>query len=300
MTMTQLRRALAVTATTVSLALALSACGGGSASTDDTAEVAANPDFAAGTTMAQLAKADRITIGTKFDVPLFGLKGLDGEPAGFDVEIAKIIAGNLGIAAGDIDWVETPSKVRDEYLAQGKADLITATYTITDERRTRVTFAGPYYNAGSTLMVKSDNEEITGPKSLKKSGLKVCTATGSVDAEVIKEYLSKPESQLVQFDVFSKCAEALRTGQVDAVTTDSAILLGFVSTSKGKFRTVGDTFYDQPFGIGIKKGDVEFCEFVNDVLTESVSDGSYAKAWEKTVGDAAPKTPELPRLGPCE
>ncbi|MBA4866927.1 glutamate ABC transporter substrate-binding protein [Streptomyces sp. PSKA54] len=298
--MSQHRRALAVTAAVASLALALSACGGGSDSTDGTAEVAANPDFASGSTMARLAKAGKITIGTKFDVPLFGLKGLDGKPAGFDVEIAKIIAGKLGIAADDITWVETPSKVRDEYLAQGKADMITATYTITDDRRTRVTFAGPYYNAGSTLMVKSDNKEIVGPKSLKEPGLKVCTATGAIDAEVMKKYLADPDDQLVQFDVFSKCADALRTGQVDAVTTDSAILLGFVAASKGKFKTVGDTFYDQPFGIGIKKGDVEFCEFVNDVLTESVKDGSYEKAWKKTVGDAAPETPELPALGPCE
>lgn len=295
--MFQHRRALAVTAL-VALALPLAACGG--SDSDSATTAAAKPTFKAGTTMAKLSAAGKITIGTKFDVPLFGLKGLDGKPAGFDVEIAKIIAGRLGIAPAGIEFVETPSKVRDEYLAQGKADLITATYTITDDRRTRVTFGGPYYNAGSTLMVKSDNTKITGPKSLKDASLKVCTATGSIDGEVIKEYLEDADSQLVQFDVYSKCADALRTGQVDAVTTDSAILLGFVSASKGNFKTVGDTFYDQPFGIGIKKGDVEFCEFVNDVLTDSVEDGSYAKAWKDSVGDAAPQVPKLPELGPCE
>ncbi|MFE1248693.1 glutamate ABC transporter substrate-binding protein [Streptomyces sp. NPDC058735] len=296
--MIQHRRALVLTAATAALALGLSACGG--SGPEDTASTVAKPTFKAGTTMAELSAAGKITIGTKFDVPLFGLKGLGGKPTGFDVEIAKIIAGKLGIDASDVTWVETPSKVREEYLEQGKADLITATYTINDERRKRVTFAGPYYNAGSTLMVKSGNNDITGPDSLKDAGLKVCTATGSVDAENIKKYLEDPARQLVTFDVYSKCADALRTGQVDAVTTDSAILLGFVSNSKGGFKTVGDTFYDQPFGIGIKKGDVAFCEFVNGVLTEAEKDGTLAKAWKDSVGDAAPEVPKLPELGPCE
>lgn len=297
--MTQHRHALTTMAATAALALGLSACGGGG-SENTAGSSTAKPTFAAGTTMAKLSAAGKMTIGTKFDVPLFGLKGLDGKPAGFDVEIAKIIAGELGIAPDDITWVETPSKVREEYLEQGKADLITATYTINDERRKRVTFSGPYYNAGSTLMVKSDNKDITGPQSLKDASVKVCTATGSVDSENIKQYLKDPGGQLVLFDVYSKCADALRTGQVDAVTTDSAILLGFVSASKGKFKTVGETFYDQPFGIGIKKGDVEFCEFVNGVLTDAEKDGGYAKAWKDSVGDAAPEVPALPRLGPCE
>jgi glutamate transport system substrate-binding protein len=291
------RNVLAATAA-LTLALPLAACGSSDSDTGDTA-VAAHPTFPAGTTMAKLAKAGKITIGTKFDVPLFGLKGLDGTPKGFDIEIAKIIAGKLGIKASNIQWVETPSKVREEYLAQGKVNMITATYTITPERRTQVTFAGPYYNAGSTLMVKTSDKKITGPDSLKDSSLKVCTAIGAIDAEAVKKYLANPGSQLVQFDVFSKCADALRTGQVDAVAADSAVLLGLVSTSKGTFKTVGNTFYDQPYGVGLKKGDVKFCEFINGVLTGAVKDGSYAKAWKETAGTAAPKTPALPKLGTC-
>ncbi|MGW6795203.1 glutamate ABC transporter substrate-binding protein [Streptomyces chartreusis] len=296
--MNKRRNVLAAT-TAAALALPLAACGSSDSGSSDTA-VAANPTFPAGTTMAKLAKAGKITIGTKFDVPLFGLKGLDGTPKGFDVEIAKIIAGKLGIDPSGIQWVETPSKVRDEYLAQDKVNMIAATYTITDERKTRVTFAGPYYNAGSTLMIKTSNKKIAGPESLKDSSLKVCTAIGAVDAEAVKKYLANPSSQLVQFDVFSKCADALRTGQVDAVAADSAVLLGLVSTSKGTFKTVGDTFFDQPYGVGLKKGDVKFCEFINGVLEGAVKDGTYGKAWKDTAGTADPKAPTLPKLGTCQ
>jgi glutamate transport system substrate-binding protein len=296
----QRRRILATAAAIALAACGLSACGT-TDSDDGIAAVSDNPTFPAGTTMARLAEAGKITIGTKFDVPLFGLKDSHGIPSGFDVEIAKIIAGKLGIAADDIEWVEASSKVKEDYLVQGKADLIVATYTITDERRRRVTFGGPYYDAGSTLMVNSGNEKnIIGPSSLDDPSIRVCTATGSFDGERIKEYLADPDSQLVQVDTYSQCAKALRSGTVDAVTTDSAILLGLVAASDGAFETVGVPFYYQQFGIGIKKGDLDFCEFINDVLAESDKNGSFAKAWKKTVGDAAPDVPKLPYLGPCE
>src|SRR5258706_6130190 len=80
------------------LALTGAACGSNAPTTPGGGPVATTT-FAAGTTMAKLKEAQKITIGTKFDQPLFGQKGLDGKPAGFDVEIGKIIATELGIAA---------------------------------------------------------------------------------------------------------------------------------------------------------------------------------------------------------
>jgi glutamate transport system substrate-binding protein len=279
-------------------AVSLAACG--SSGSGGSGQVADNPTFPAGTTMAKLAEAKKVTVGTKFDQPLFGLKGLSGEPEGFDVEIAKIVAAGLGIDSDGITFIETPSKVRDEYIVQGKVDYIVATYAITDERRKRITFGGPYYVAGSKIMVKSDNTAITGPDSFQSNpSAKVCTAAGAIDAEALKPKLVAP-SQMVQFDVFSKCADALRTGQVDAVAADSVTLLGLTYTSEGQFKIVGDAFFDQPFGIGMTKGDVEFCKFVNEQLRAAYDDGRYAEAWKDTAGTADETVPTLPELGPCE
>ncbi len=214
--------------------------------------------------MDRLAKAHKITIGTKYDQPLFGLQSLSGRPEGFDVEIAKIITAELGIPETGITWVETPSKVREEALEQKRADVIVATYTINDVRKQRVTFAGPYYVAGQDLMVKSDNKTITGPDSLKAAGAKVCSGTGTAPAEKILNYI--PTSQLVLFDVYSKCADALRTGQADAVTTDGGILLGLASDNRGAFKVLAKPFTQEPWGIGVPKGDVAFCAF-SDRLT---------------------------------
>jgi glutamate transport system substrate-binding protein len=279
--------------------LSLAACGGGGQdAAAPEATVEESPEFEAGTTMARLAEAGTITIGTKFDQPGFGLQGLEGSPEGFDVEVAKIIAGALGIAEEDIQWQETPSAVREQVLEDGDVDMVVATYTINDERKERITFAGPYYVAGQQLMVAADNETITGPESLAQNpDAEVCSVTGSTPSENIREYLAG-EDQLVLFDVYDRCADALRTGQVDVVTTDNVILAGYVSESDGALKLVGEQFTDEPYGIGIAKGDVAFCEFINTTLQEN--EEAYIAAWEATAGQIeGTETPQLPEPDEC-
>jgi glutamate transport system substrate-binding protein len=290
-----MRRIMAVAAA-AALALGAAGCGGSSSSGNDNPTVASNVSFPAGTTMAKLNEAQKIRIGTKFDQPLFGLKGLDGKPQGFDVEIGKIIAGKLGIPADKIEWIESPSKVRETNIQQNKVDLVVATYTINDERKKRVDFAGPYYTAGQDIMVKKGDASITGPDSFKDGTKKVCSVTGSTPAETIKTYLKDATSQLVLFDVYTKCADALKNGQVDAVTTDNVILLGLVDQNKEAFQLVGKPFTQEPYGIGLKKGDTAFRTFINDTLEAAEKDGSYAKAWKDTAGKVAPEAPVLPTI----
>jgi len=288
-------RKLVAVAAAAALALGMAGCGGGGDTGADP-KVEDKPEFKAGTTMERLNKAGKITVGTKFDQPLFGLKGLSGKPEGFDVEIAKVIAAKLGIEADKIEWVEAPSKVREEVIEQGKVDIVVATYTINDKRKQRVDFAGPYYEAGQDIMVKKDDTSITGPESFKDGTKKVCSVTGSTPSEKIKEYLADAAKQLVLFDVYSKCADALKNGQVDAVTTDNVILLGLIDKNKDAFKLVNKPFTKEPYGIGLKKGDTEFRNFINDTLEEAAKDGSYEKAWKDTAGKVAEETPKLPTI----
>jgi glutamate transport system substrate-binding protein len=274
--------------------LALSGCGDDKKTTESKDGEA---KFEAGTTMAALNQAQKITVGTKFDQPLFGLKGLSGTPEGFDVEIAKIIVGELGITEDKITWIETPSGVREEKIQQGGADMVVATYTINAARKERVSFAGPYYVAGQDLMVKKDDTTVTGPESLKAAKVKVCSVSGSTPGEKIKAYVDP--AQLVLFDVYSKCADALRTGQVDVVTTDNVILLGLIDKSSGAFKLVGKPFTQEPYGIGIKKADVKFCQFIDATLQKAVADGRYQAAWDTTAGKVAGAAPALPPADAC-
>jgi glutamate transport system substrate-binding protein len=267
----------------LALALAAGACG----DSDDSAGGSSgggSKSFAAGSTMERLNKAQSIKVGTKFDQPGFGQKGLSGKPEGFDVEVAKLIVKELGIPEDKIQYVETPSKVREDAIVNGTADMVVATYTINDKRKERIAFAGPYYEAGQNIMVKKDDSSITGPDSFKDGTKKVCSVTGSTPAEEIKKHVKDVATQVVLFDTYDKCRDALKGGQVNAVTTDNVILLGYISKDQDSFKLAGDNFTKEPYGIGVKKDDTAFRNFVNDVLEKSFQDGSWKKAWDDTAG----------------
>lgn len=233
--------------------------------------------FPAGSTMELLSKAGKITIGTKFDQALFGLKGPDG-PVGFDVEIGKIIAGGLGISANNIEWKETISANRELFIQSGEVDIVVATYTINDKRKLVVSFAGPYYEAGQSILVKADNKKITSQKDLV--GQPVCSVTGSTPAAKLAEIGAVP----LLTDNYSSCLEPLRTGAVVAVSTDNVILAGLAAQTEGEFKVVGKPFTKEPYGIGLKLEDTQFRKFINSELTKAYEDGRYRKAWEGTAG----------------
>ncbi|MEU5561727.1 glutamate ABC transporter substrate-binding protein [Micromonospora musae] len=274
---------VAAVAAAATLALGLAACGD-NGSGEGTGSGGETKSFAAGSTMERLNKAQAIKIGTKFDQPGFGLKGLSGKPEGFDVEVAKIIVKELGIPEDKIEWVEAPSKVREDVIVNDTVDLVAATYTINDKRKERVAFAGPYYEAGQNILVKKDDTTITGPDSFKDGAKKVCSVTGSTPAEEIKKYVKDVATQLVLFDTYDKCRDALKGGQVDAVTTDNVILLGYIAKDEASFKLAGENFTKEPYGIGVKKEDTDFRNFVNDTLEKAYGDGSWKKAWDDTAG----------------
>nr|MDT0657049.1 glutamate ABC transporter substrate-binding protein [Micromonospora sp. DSM 115978] len=285
---------LAALAAVAALAVSLTACGDDSEDGGDTG--AGSKTFEAGTTMEKLNEAQVLRLGTKYDQPGFGLVGLSEDPEGFDVEIAKIIAEELGIPEDKIEFTEAQSAVREELLETDRVDLVVATYTINDTRKERIDFAGPYYVAGQHLMVKADDDSITGPDSFKAGDKKVCSVTNSTPAGNIVQYLANETEQLVLFGGYQECVDALTAGDVDAVTTDNVILLGFIARNEGQFKLAGEKFTDEPYGIGVKKGDTAFREFVNDTLQKAFDDGRYEQAWKDTAGKFDENLPAPPTL----
>jgi len=234
-------------------------------------------------------KQKKLVIGVKADQPGLGLQtGTKYE--GFDIEIGKIIAKELGVPESGIEWKTTVSANREPFLQQGTVDLVIATYTINDDRKKLVNFAGPYFVAGQDLLVKSDSS-IDGPTAI--DGKKVCSVTGSTPAKRIQT--DHPKAQLQLFDAYSKCVEALAAGSVDAVTTDDIILAGYASQSQyvGKFKVVGKPFSTEPYGIGIAKADKSSCEKINEILKASAGDGRYKAAWDNTLGKSGKALPTL-------
>lgn len=231
-------------------------------------------------------ESGKIRIGIKFDQPGLGFKK-SGTYVGFDVDVAKYVAKKLGYSEDEIVWQEAPSKQREAMLQNGDVDMILATYSITDERKNAVSFAGPYFVAGQDLLVRKDDHSINGPEDL--NGKRLCSVTGSTSAATVKEKFAS-EVQLMEQPGYAECATALFSGIVDAVTTDDIILAGLASASRGKLRVVGKPFTQEYYGVGIKKGDTALAKKINAAITEMIKDGS----WERAIADNTEGTSYTP------
>ncbi len=262
-------------------------------------EVAEAPEFEDGTTMAAIQERGTINVGTKFDQPLFGQKNpVNEEIEGFDVEIAKIVAqaifgGSLEDAGENINFIETVSAVREAEIQKGSVDMIVATYTINDSRKGLVDFAGPYFIAGQDIMVMKDNNDIKSVTDL--NGKKVCSVQGSTSLQNVQTQAPQSDTS-ISFERYTDCAEAMKAGRVDAVTTDNVILLGLVRDNPDDFKVVEETFTSEPYGIGLKKGDQAFRDFLNDTIEEAYESGEWEEAFDRTVGEAGVDAPEPPAV----
>lgn len=247
----------------------------------------------AGTLVGCGEAGKKITIGTKFDQPGLAVKKPDGSMAGFDVDVATYVAGKLGYSPDEIDWKEAPSAQRETLIQNGQVDYIVATYSITDSRKKKVSFAGPYLDTGQSLLVRADTTDIDGPESLA-GGKRLCSVSGSTPAQRIKD--KYPGVQLQQYDTYSACVEALRNGAIDAVSTDEVILAGFAAQFPGVFKIIGRPFSVEHYGIGLRRGDRELHDKINAAIVEMQKDGSWKAAFDRNLGPAGISAPPPPPL----
>lgn len=293
------RKSLSVVAIVAAATLAMTGCGGG----DNTSggsdggggdapafEVAKDVALTGSPTFDAIKSAGKIRIGVKEDQPGLGyLDAATGDRTGFDIEIATWMAASLGVAADKIDFKAIPSANRESALANGDVDLYVGTYSITDKRKKLVDFAGPYFITGQGLLVAKDNTDIKSEKDL--AGKNVCSATGSTPIQNIRDNF--PDANAKEFDLYSKCVDALKTGTVDAVTTDQAILLGFASQDPDNLKVVGEPFTTENYGIGLPLGDTALRTFLNTTLTDG--NATWTKIYDNTLGKSGTKV-EQPKV----
>jgi glutamate transport system substrate-binding protein len=269
----------------VAAAMVLAGCGEDSASDEGDA---ADGTEAAGDDGG--GEGGTLTVGTKYDQPLFGVETPDGV-VGFDADIARYIGEQMGM---EVEFMEAVSANREPFLENGDVDMVVATYTINDERDEVVDFAGPYYVAGQDIMVPADNPNgIAGIEDLNTPDITTCTVEGSTSLDNLNA--EAPDATVTTFDAYSKCADAMGQGRADAVTTDNVILLGLAEESGGEYMLVENPFTEEPYGIGVPEGSDLRCQ-VNEILQGMYDDGTWAEIYESTVGQVASTTPEPPAI----
>lgn len=234
-----------------------------------------------------------LIVGAKEDQPFLGeLDPATKKRSGFDIEIARMVSAALGLDPEKIEFKSIASANRETALQKGDVDIYVGTYSINDKRKELVDFAGPYYISGQSLLVKKNNSEITGKDTIK--GKKVCSAKGSTPIQKIKTEF--PETQAIEYDTYSLCVDNLLNGQVDAVTTDEAILKGYAAKDPNNLKVVGENFSTEKYGIGLPKGDTELREKVNQILEAKIADGTWNKIYDATLGKSGSPAPTPPKV----
>ncbi len=273
---------MTVAALFLALALVAGGCGGSPKATS---------------TVGAIKQRGRLIVGIRFEPGLATRNAVTGTYDGFDARIAQAVA--VGIFGGTpstlgnkIEFVDTKLRDRETDLQDGVVDIDVASLTINDERRQVIDFAGPYLIDHQDIMVAAADTSIHSVADL--GGKRVCTATGTTSAANVAS--AAPQAQLTLFDTFTECAEALTAGQVDALTTDQTILAGIVAANGGAFKLVGAPFSDEPYGIGLTKGDNAFRSFLNDRLAAMVRSGEWARAFSGSLGKLGLETPSPPSI----
>ncbi|MGW2059102.1 glutamate ABC transporter substrate-binding protein [Streptomyces sp. NPDC001937] len=244
-------------------------------------------------TWTKAKKRGYLRVGAKEDQPYLGEKDpATGLFSGFDIEIAKMMAASLGFDPKTIRFKTIASANRETALQNGQIDYYVGTYTINEMRKKLVGFAGPYFMAGQSLLVRTDEHDINGPQDL--AGRTVCSAAGSTPYQrIAADY---PKAILVSYDTYSICVDNLLTYQVDAVTTDDAILLGFAAKVPKELKVVGKPFSEEPYGIGVPRSDNALRFALNDALEANEKNGNWKKAFEATLGLSGVPAPTPPPI----
>ncbi|HXH34015.1 MAG TPA: glutamate ABC transporter substrate-binding protein [Plantibacter sp.] len=304
------RRVLPFAAVALTATLALSACSSGDEAVpgaDSTgaagssladvyknAVVAEAADILPDSTMAKIKERGKLIVGEALDAPLLSQQDPSNPDSveGFDADLAKLLAIYI-LGEPNVEIIPPASETREALLQNGTVDVVFNTYTITEERAEQVSFAGPYLESGLAVAVKADNDDISGIDDLGGKTVIVGANTPAVTA-VPEE---QPTATVVSFASDPQAMQALKQGRGDAYVQDFT-LLASNAASDSSIKVVGQPFTTEAYGIGLKHDDTEFKQFINDWLLKIQADGTWAKVWDATLGEAVESdTPDAPKIG---
>ncbi|MGW4797042.1 protein kinase domain-containing protein [Nonomuraea sp. NPDC004297] len=255
---------------------------GGTGQVEPTREPEPATSFA--TVVDKVARTGKIVIGVKGDLPGVGLQNGNAFQ-GFEIDIAQRLATELGARQTELIWVAREE--RDDALADGRVDLVVATYSI-DKSETR--FAGPYYLAHQDLLVRAGSgiEKIADLK-----GRRICAPDNSSVGKVQDRVAVEP----VAASDYAVCMDMLRSGKVDAVPGDDLILAGFAARENLRYKILGAKLTNERYAVGIRSGDVRTCRAVQAVIADLYAKGAVeqllTRHFSKVAFDAELKVPAM-------
>lgn len=241
----------------------------------------ASQDVASGSYMGEIQEREELRVGVDVGTPGFSSANVStGDPEGFDVDIAKEVAGALFGNPDAVELIPIASGERVEALTEGRVDLVAHNFTINCERWDEIAFSSEYFTAGQRILVRDDDSPES-PENLEDlADSRVCATSGSTALSHIEEAGGLPVAVPDRTD----CLVLLQQGQVDALATDDAILAGLADQDPG-LEIRGDVFSEEPYGLGLPPDEDEWVRYVNAVLEDVRDSGRWNELADKWLGD---------------
>ncbi len=308
------RSALGLGAATLAL-LGLGACGGeapapaGDEATEETkldsaaydeliasGFVATDDEVSASQWASKVKEAGTLRVGGVQTSLLFSsLNEQDGKTRGFDAGLSQLLTRYILGDESKQEITQVTSDTRESVLQNDQVDVVFATYSINDDRKKVISFAGPYYTTQQSILVMADNDSINSLDDL--AGKNVAAQSGSTGPGILEEYA--PDAIVQEFKTDEEARTALSQGRVDAYVIDTAMQMGNMTRNPGRYRLAGDEFGPvDAYGIGLPL-DSDGVAFVNAWLQRLQDEGLWTELWQLCIGDRAgiDDAPEPPAIG---
>lgn len=258
--------------------------------------VADEATIAASSWAQKIKDAGKARIGGVDTSTMFSLR----DPAtqtirGFDAGLYQLLARYILGDESKVEFVQVTSDTRESLLQNDNVDAVFATYSITDERKKLISFAGPYYQSQQGILVNADKSDIKGVQDL--AGKNVAAQSGSTGPSILEQ--EAPEAHILEYKTDEEARRDLEQGRVDAYVIDMTMQLSSMAKNPGKYRIAGEAFGPvDAYGIGLPK-DSDGVAFVNAWLKTIEEDGSWEKLWKICIGDRSDiaEVPTPPKLG---
>lgn len=231
-----------------------------------------------GPAIEKIQKRGKLLIGAKHDVPKFGFKDeKSGKVDGYEIDLARRLAKAILGDENKFETTHVTAKTRVGLLDSGEIDVIIATMTVTEQRKTEVDFSPVYYTDGIGMLVLKDG----GIKGLKDmNGKTLGVVKGATTGPRMQEQAKKLsiDLKLAEFDTYPEIKAALGAGRVQAMSTDGAILAGYTDD---KTILLPERYSEEPYGIATKKGNDDLRQVVEKVITDLEKSGELKTLQDK-------------------
>lgn len=212
--------------------------------------------------LTKVQNAKKIRIGTNAEyAPFESRDPVTNEIIGFDIDIANYLAEKLGVT---VEWVDVGFDVLITQLAAGNFDCVMAAMSVTDERKTQVSFTRWYYQSSQAVLVKTDNNVIKTVEDVNNTSIKAGAQEGTVSADYLRD---ETNATTLSYETITLAVAALEQGAIDVVLGDYAVLSNVLKTQPNKYKIV-DTFSPEDFAIAVPKTSVALLDALNAGINE--------------------------------